>query len=718
MKISKQRFSLETLNFFIDILMIILGIIGTAGGLAYSLYFPQQGMYGVYILIITMIMFYISRYYKITFLKQSLMIVFGIAATILFLYFIELELLFEQLGTVIEHDYFLKFDELFMNIQNGEVFLPIAFIVVTMMPVAYLVVNVVTNHKQKLLPFFLLIIIFVFPSFIRHQLESYTSYCFILFITYEYIFSYALYKQENPIQLKIIILPILCLFLFLSSLFLEPNPIFNQGTSTVLNNITSWINTDTLEQIINGSNVTGTSASVSGSLPTSDISLSNSIALNVEASEPFSSYIRGYSLASYSHNTWHPVKKDFQKYSNSLSYINNHFSSLGISTTKQYVKVTSTKKTSYQFVPYFPDVSLPLVQDSYYEPIDRGISIFQVYPLISHSMYNINPKYQRGTYDDYVRDEYLDIPSDLEPMLIKFLLTYQDGVDLFNDSTLSAPYKADLIQKMLTSYATYDLKTGDLPNGKDFVEYFMVESKKGSCTHFSTSLALLLRCVGIPTRFTRGYILKSTDFKDGKASVRSHRSHAWVEAYFDGYGWIPYEATPVAGSSATPSEVGGMLDEYLNRQDNPTETPQQQQNNPTTNTPNENPTPTVNEDTTNWYDAIVKYSSYIIGVLGAVILLILYRYISKRIFYVKVNKLITNQKVIAYYQRMKLILRFGGTIDERIVDIAKKAKFSSHKLTQEEVSIVEDYYLVFIMNIYKKLPWYKKIVYKYIFGYM
>lgn len=723
MKQQKERFSLESLGFFIDLLMIGLGVFGMVGGLSYSLYLPEQGIYGVYILIVAGILLYIGDRFKKAVFKYFIIIILMISAMVVFLYSAETTSLLSQLMTVVENDYFLRFEELFINTHSQDTLLPIVWMIFLGFPITYYVVKIVSKKKQKLFPFVVFIIVFIFPVLIRHQLDTYTSYCFMLFMAYEYIFSYTLQKQKNPIRLKLIVLPLLAFFLFLSNLFLEPNPIFDQSTSTVLSQITSWINGDVLDGLFNGSNVTGTSSSISGDLPTSDVSMSHSKALTVKATQPFSSYIRGYSLARYENNQWEPVNNEFKKNHNSLSLITQHFSELGIATARQNVTVTSVKKTSYQFVPYFPNLNKPLINDSYYEPIDRSVSIYQVYPLISHAMYNIGSVYQRSEYDQYVKQEYLEIPSDLKERLTQFLKDNQDDVDLFanGSSALSDPYKADVIQKILTSHATYDLKAGVLPNDKDFVEYFMFENKKGSCTHFSTTLALLLRCVGIPTRFTRGYILKATDFVDGEATVLSNRSHAWVEAYFEGYGWVPYEATPVSGSTATPTEVGTMLDDQLEEDTNPSpnETQEQPTDQPDSNDQDTNDSnSTAPTNITHWYDAIVDYSYYIISVLGMFLVLWSYRFVTKRLFYFKADRLRSNQKVIYYYRRMKRLLRFGGKIDDEIVHIAQKAKFSQHILTDEEVKYVTDYYLIFIADIYEHLSWYRKFPYKYVFGYI
>ena len=91
----------------------------------------------------------------------------------------------------------------------------------------------------------------------------------------------------------------------------------------------------------------------------------------------------------------------------------------------------------------------------------------------------------------------------------------------------------------------YTTRVGKTPGREDFVDYFLFHQKKGYCTYFASAFGVLARCAGIPTRYVEGFMV---DYKDKDASgaynVGSSSAHAWVEAYMEGIGWIPFEPTP------------------------------------------------------------------------------------------------------------------------------------------------------------------------------
>ncbi len=102
--------------------------------------------------------------------------------------------------------------------------------------------------------------------------------------------------------------------------------------------------------------------------------------------------------------------------------------------------------------------------------------------------------------------------------------------------------KAKAIETYLSKNYPYTLAPGTPPRSRDFVDYFLFDGKKGYCTYYASAMTIMLRCLDIPTRYVEGYMLPP-DRKDGVYKVTNQQAHAWVEVYFEGFGWIPFEPT-------------------------------------------------------------------------------------------------------------------------------------------------------------------------------
>ena len=92
---------------------------------------------------------------------------------------------------------------------------------------------------------------------------------------------------------------------------------------------------------------------------------------------------------------------------------------------------------------------------------------------------------------------------------------------------------------------TYTTTPGELPREVDtpeeFLDYFVLDHKEGYCTYFATAMTLLARSRGYPARYVQGFCVPAKGQKE--VQVKTWMSHAWCEVYFEGIGWIPFEAT-------------------------------------------------------------------------------------------------------------------------------------------------------------------------------
>ena len=75
---------------------------------------------------------------------------------------------------------------------------------------------------------------------------------------------------------------------------------------------------------------------------------------------------------------------------------------------------------------------------------------------------------------------------------------------------------------------------------------FVTRTKAGYCQHFAGAMAAMLRMLGIPARVAVGFTSGTND--EGTWVVTDHDAHAWVEVWFAGIGWIPFDPTPGRGT--------------------------------------------------------------------------------------------------------------------------------------------------------------------------
>ncbi len=157
----------------------------------------------------------------------------------------------------------------------------------------------------------------------------------------------------------------------------------------------------------------------------------------------------------------------------------------------------------------------------------------------SHKSYNAYYSILPCDYEltDSERESCLTLPESLPKRVIKLALTTVDGCDDDED-------KAQELMRLLSDYR-YDTHVDPLPDGRDFVDYFLFDSREGYCAYFASAMAVMARCVGIPARYVQGYYIGTSDALT--VTVSSDNAHAWAELYIDGR-WVIYDP------AASPTE--------------------------------------------------------------------------------------------------------------------------------------------------------------------
>lgn len=158
---------------------------------------------------------------------------------------------------------------------------------------------------------------------------------------------------------------------------------------------------------------------------------------------------------------------------------------------------------------------------------------------------------------DAVAETTLELPDDRPTVIGETAASITQGA--------GSPYDAAVaIQAYLRSSAfTYSeeapVDEGYDGGGFDVISEFL-ERRAGYCVHFSSTMAVMARELGIPSRIAVGYTAgtPSNQRVDGmiRVDVDSHDLHAWPELYFEGVGWVPFEPTPGRGTVPAYSRPG------------------------------------------------------------------------------------------------------------------------------------------------------------------
>ncbi len=191
------------------------------------------------------------------------------------------------------------------------------------------------------------------------------------------------------------------------------------------------------------------------------------------------------------------------------------------------------------------------------------------------ALINAAPRSDRYYMEIYAK--YTQLPGHLEPTLYTDLQNIVAGA--------STPYEqACAIQRHLQRYYRYTISPETPPENQDFVTYFLYVGKEGYCTYFASAMTVLSRMAGLPARYVEGFAAYPAS--DGIAYVTGLNAHAWTEIYFEGFGWVPFDATP----SQQDVQQQNQPPQQPEPTPTPTPTPEPQEE-PTPTPPENDPTP-------------------------------------------------------------------------------------------------------------------------------
>ena len=187
-----------------------------------------------------------------------------------------------------------------------------------------------------------------------------------------------------------------------------------------------------------------------------------------------------------------------------------------------------------------------------------------------------NNEAERNSLKEFAQKYYLQVPDSLHGVSEEFKQYLKEQNNLLERYQAGTAKDSDIIQAVknyITKDTSYSLSPGKTPSDRDSVEYFLKESKKGYCTYYATTAAMLLRSVGIPTRYVEGMYVSKEELKDcapgEEIKVPDEDAHAWIEVFDEKYGFVTVEVTPGRGEEDMQnSESKEKTDKNHNSQSN------------------------------------------------------------------------------------------------------------------------------------------------------
>jgi len=226
------------------------------------------------------------------------------------------------------------------------------------------------------------------------------------------------------------------------------------------------------------------------------------------------------------------------------------------------VSITPLNDSNLDVVPYYTDFYF--LTDSNNSPVNaynftRGnVSYFAASPLPVKSGNIYTDRY----LDEYVYGVALKVPVSTR----NALLTSGDLPDWYKDVyyghlEMSDAEKVRRVTEFVTGLHPYDQNTPVPPKDVDFVPWFVSEAPSGICVHYAITTVILLRMIGVPARYVRGYV-DTNSHNNVENTIYASRAHAWFEFFVPEYGWIMGDSTPGYSEDARRFNIDGLSRVY------------------------------------------------------------------------------------------------------------------------------------------------------------
>jgi transglutaminase-like putative cysteine protease len=144
-----------------------------------------------------------------------------------------------------------------------------------------------------------------------------------------------------------------------------------------------------------------------------------------------------------------------------------------------------------------------------------------------------------GQYNP-LQQRFTALPADLDPRVRAQVAGLVDGLAP-EDGYERVRRILDFLTDARNGF-TYSLSTPRGTSGDDLVDFLL--ERRGYCEQYAGAMAVMVRAAGLPARVALGYTPGTVE-DGGTRLITSNDAHAWVEVFFNGRGWVPFDPTPI-----------------------------------------------------------------------------------------------------------------------------------------------------------------------------
>ena len=110
--------------------------------------------------------------------------------------------------------------------------------------------------------------------------------------------------------------------------------------------------------------------------------------------------------------------------------------------------------------------------------------------------------------------------------------------------------------------------------GKEPVDDFLFNTRRGFCEHYASSFVYLMRAAGVPARIVTGYQGGEFNPNGNYLIIRQSDAHAWAEVWLQDKGWVRVDPTSAVSPTRIEYGIGSALEDsdllpLLSRDDYP-----------------------------------------------------------------------------------------------------------------------------------------------------